>query len=86
MARLMPTEIVYTDVASAGHGAGAEEGGGPQPDVRRAKIRLKENAASDRRYIESCFGPSLCSGEWDELWKGAWQLLRSRHWKRLRLD
>ena len=59
MTRLMPSEIVHTDVASAGHGAGTEENGGPGPDPRRASIRLKQDARSDRQYIESCFGPSL---------------------------
>lgn len=58
MTRLMPTEIVHTDVAAVGHGKGSDEGGGPKLDIRRANIRLKE-APSDRRYIESCFGPSL---------------------------
>ena len=59
MTRLMPTEIVHTDVASVGHGKGSDQGDGPRPDARRAKIRLKEDAASDRLYIQSCFGPSL---------------------------
>ena len=59
MTRLMPTEIVHTDVASVGHGAGVDEESGPRLDTRRAKIRLKENVSSDRKYIESCFGPSL---------------------------
>ena len=61
MTRLMPTEIVHTDVASVGHGAGADEGSGPRLDTCRAKIRLKEDASSDRKYIASCFGPSLLS-------------------------
>ena len=59
MTRLMPTEIVHTDVASIGHGSGTGEGGGPRLDPRRAMIRLREDAVSDRRYIASCFGPSL---------------------------
>ena len=59
MTRLMPTEIVHTDVASAGHGTGTDGGDGPRLDTRRARIRLKEDAAADRRYIASCFGPSL---------------------------
>ena len=61
MTRLMPTEIVHTDVASVGRGAGADEGSGPRLDTCRAKIRLKEDASSDRKYIASCFGPSLLS-------------------------
>lgn len=59
MTRLMPTEIVHTDVASVGHGKGPDEGDGPKLDTRRAKIRLKEDASSDRLYIQSCFGSSL---------------------------
>lgn len=59
MTRLMPTEIVHTDVASVGHGEGADQGNGPKLDARRARFRLKEDAASDRLYIQSCFGPSL---------------------------
>lgn len=59
MTRLMPTEIVHTDVASVGHGKGADQGDGPKLDARRARFRLKEDAASDRLYIQSCFGPSL---------------------------
>ncbi len=61
MTRLMPTEIVHTDVASVGRGAGADEGSGPRLDTCQAKIRLKEDASSDRKYIASCFGPSLLS-------------------------
>lgn len=57
MTRLMPTEIVHTDTASLGHSSGG--GDGPRPDTRRARLRLKEDAASDRQYIESCFGSSL---------------------------
>ena len=58
MTRLMPTEIVHTDVVDLGRASGAGEGGGPAADPRRAVLRLKEDAA-DRQYIESCFGPSL---------------------------
>lgn len=59
MTRLMPTEIVHTDVASVGHGNGTGEEGGPRLDTRRANIRLREDADDHRRYIASCFGPSL---------------------------
>ncbi len=59
MTRLMPTEIVHTDVASVGHGNGTGEEGGPRLDTRRAMIRLKEDADDHRQYIASCFGPSL---------------------------
>ncbi|SCJ59399.1 Uncharacterised protein [uncultured Clostridium sp.] len=34
-------------------------GGGLAVDKRRAHITLKQNAAQDRAYIESCFGRSL---------------------------
>lgn len=57
MARLMPRSIVHTDAAGSGHGTGTG-GSGPKLDVRRARIRLKEDAGSDRLYIQSCFGPS----------------------------
>lgn len=57
MTRLMPTEIVHTDVVDLGQTAGAGEGGEPAADPRRAVLRLKEDA--DRQYIETCFGPSL---------------------------
>lgn len=59
MTRLMPTEIVHTDVASVGHGKGPDPGDGPRLDPRRARFRLKEDASFDRLYIQSCFGPSL---------------------------
>ena len=59
MTRLMPTEIVHTDVASVGHGKGSDEGDSTKLDIRRASIRLKEDISSDRLYIQSCFGPSL---------------------------
>lgn len=59
MTRLMPTEIIHTDVAELGHGKGTDEGDGPRLDLRRARIRLKEDASSDRLYIQSCFGRSL---------------------------
>ena len=59
MTRLMPTEIVHTDVASVGHGKGSDEEDSTKLDIRRASIRLKEDVSSDRLYIQSCFGPSL---------------------------
>ena len=59
MNRLMPTEIIHTDVASVGHGTGSGDGDSPKLDAQRAKVQLKEEARSDRLYIESCFGPSL---------------------------
>ena len=59
MTRLMPTEIVHTDVASVGHGKGSDEGDSTKLDIRRASIRLKEDVSSDRLYIQSCFGPSF---------------------------
>lgn len=57
--RLMPAEIVHTDVADPGRGGGSGEGDSPRLDIRRARVKLKEDAGSDRQYIESCFGPSL---------------------------
>lgn len=61
MTRLVPSEIIHTDVASAGTGNRMEAGDSPRIDTRRARIRMKEGSGSDRRYIESCFGPSLLS-------------------------
>lgn len=59
MSRLMPGEVTHTDIALAGRGTGAGEGDGGKLSLRGARVLLKENAASDRLYIESCFGPSL---------------------------
>ena len=59
MTRLMPAEIVHTDVVDLGRAAGSGEGGTPAADPRRAVLRLREDAGADRQYIESCFGPSL---------------------------
>ena len=59
LTRLMPTEIVHTDVLSAGRSTAAGSGGGKLLDLARARFKLNENAAADRDYIESCFGRSL---------------------------
>lgn len=76
MTRFLPTEIVHTDVLSVGHSGGAG-GGGQKLDVRRAKFRLNENAETDRQYIESCFGRSLCPPE--ELAAAEQQLCTGNH-------
>ena len=55
----MPTEIVHTDVLTAGRSTAGGAGGGKLLDLRRARLKLNENAAADRDYIESCFGRSL---------------------------
>ena len=59
LTKFMPTEIVHTDVLSAGHSTAAGSGGGKLLDLARARFKLNENAATDRDYIESCFGRSL---------------------------
>ena len=59
MTKFMPTEIVHTDVLTAGHHASGSGGGGEKLDIRRARFKLNENAETDRAYIESCFGRSL---------------------------
>ena len=58
MTKFMPTEIVHTDVLTAGHHASGG-GGGEKLDIRRARFKLNEHAEADRAYIESCFGRSL---------------------------
>ena len=64
LTRLLPTEIVHTDVVTVGRSSGAAAGGdGAKLDIRRAKFRLNENAETDRQYIESCFGVSLYKPE-----------------------
>lgn len=59
MTRLMPAEIVHTDVVDLGRATGTGAGGTPAADPRRAVLRLKEAGDADRQYIESCFGPPL---------------------------
>lgn len=61
MTRLLPTQIVQTDMAAVNHTAAKADADGPKPDPRRASVIMKEDAKSDRMYIESCFGPSLLS-------------------------
>lgn len=59
MTKFLPTEIVHTDVLTAGPSRASGSGMGPKLDVRRAKLRLNENAETNRQYIGSCFGRSL---------------------------
>ena len=59
MTKFLPTEIVHTDVLTAGRSAAGGSGGGKLLDLGRARLKLNENAATDRDYIESCFGRSL---------------------------
>ena len=58
--KAMPTQLVKTDRVTVEHsGAVDAPGDGPGIDKRRAHITLKQDAAQDRAYIESCFGRSL---------------------------
>ena len=58
--RAMPTQMIKTDRVTVEHSGSVDAaGGGLAVDKRRAHITLKQNAAQDRAYIESCFGRSL---------------------------
>ena len=55
--KTMPTQMVKTDRVTVEHsGAVDATGSGLAVDKRRANITLKQRAAQDRAYIESCFG------------------------------
>ena len=52
--------MIKTDRVTVEHSSSVDAvGGGLAVDKRRAHITLKQNAAQDRAYIESCFGRSL---------------------------
>ena len=58
--KTMPTQMIKTDRMTVEHSGSVDAGGGgPTADKRLAHITLKQNAAEDRAYIESCFGRSL---------------------------
>ena len=58
--KAMPTQMIKTDRVTVEHSSSVDAvGGGLAVDKRRAHITLKQNAAQDRAYIESCFGRSL---------------------------
>ena len=60
MMRTMPTQMIKTDRVTVEHSSSVDAGGGGTTvDKRLAHITLKQNAAEDRAYIESCFGHSL---------------------------
>ena len=60
MTRTMPTQMIKTDRVTVEHSSSVDAGGGGlTADKRLAHITLKQNAAEDRAYIESCFGRSL---------------------------
>lgn len=68
MARILlktrPSTLVKIDRVTVEHSSRGEgEGGGLRQDTRRAAIHLRQNAAEDRSYIQSCFGRSLYSPE-----------------------
>ena len=58
--KTMPTQMIKTDRMTVEHSGSVDAGAsGPIVDKRLAHITLKQNAAEDRAYIESCFGRSL---------------------------
>ena len=58
--KAMPTQMIKTDRVTVEHSSSVDAvGGGLAVDKRLAHITLKQNAAQDRAYIESCFGRSL---------------------------
>lgn len=61
MTRTMPTQMIKTDRVTVEHSNSVDAAGtgGLTADKRLAHITLKQNAAEDRAYIESCFGHSL---------------------------
>ena len=63
--KTLPTQMIKTDRLTVEHSGSVEAGGsGPTADKRLAHITLRQNAAEDRAYIESCFGrsrPSVCA-------------------------
>ena len=55
--KTLPTQMIKTDRVTVEHsGAVDATGSGLAVDKRRANITLKQRAAQDRAYIESCFG------------------------------
>lgn len=58
--KTMPTQMIKTDRMTVEHSGSVDAGGGGLTvDKRLAHVVLKQNAAEDRAYIESCFGRSL---------------------------
>ena len=59
--KTLPTQMIKTDRVTVEHSnsVDAASTGGLTVDKRLAHITLKQNAAQDKAYIESCFGRSL---------------------------
>ena len=59
--KTLPTQMIKTDRVTVEHSnsVDAVSTGGLTVDKRLTHITLKQNAAEDRAYIESCFGRSL---------------------------
>ena len=58
--KTLPTQMIKTDRVTVEHSNSVDAtGGGLAVDKRKAHITLKQNAAQDRAYIESCFGRSI---------------------------
>ena len=64
--KTLPTQMIKTDRVTVEHSnsVDAVSTGGLTVDKRLTHITLKQNAAEDRAYIESCFGRSLYPPEW----------------------
>ena len=59
--KTLPTQMIKTDRVTVEHSNSVDAAGpgGLTVDKRLAHITLKQNAAEDRAYIESCFGRSI---------------------------
>ena len=59
--KTLPTQMIKTDRVMVEHSSAVDAAGsgGLTVDKRLARITLRQNAAEDRAYIESCFGRSL---------------------------
>ena len=77
--KAMPTEMIKTDRVTVEHSSSVDAAGsgGLAVDKRLARITLKQNAAQDRAYIESCFGRSLYPPE--RLHKAEQELCTGNH-------
>ena len=77
--KTLPTQMIKTDRVTVEHSNSVDAAGtgGLTADKRLAHITLKQNAAEDRAYIESCFGRSLYPPE--RLHKAEQELCTGNH-------